>query len=122
MSELFSKFENILIVYGPTLLLYITQFVDWFVTLKKFKYLDIQNQVQPLLKQVKEANARIETLEKDIRTFTEEKFNLSIQIDELKGNIKGQSDMMNELKEYLKNLSQENVELKAELRRKADEE
>lgn len=122
MSEIFNNFENILILYGPTVLLYITQLVDWFITLKKFKYLNIQNQVRPLLNEVREANNKIKILERDVRTFTEEKYNLSVQINELKANIKGQGEMISELKEYLKALSQENIELKAELRRKADEE
>lgn len=120
MSEILTNFEQLVVLYAPTVLLYITQFVDWFVTLKKFKTLDVQKQVAPVLNKVNSVAEQIETLEKDIRVFAEEKYNLSAQVDFLKANVKAQNEQMKELREYLKALSQENVELKAELRRKVE--
>ena len=120
MTEIFSSFENILILYAPTLLMYITQMVDWWVTLKTFKRLDVGAQVAPLIKEVKRSTDKIEALEKDIRTFTEEKFQLSVEINNLRGNLKGQAERIDELREYLKDLAKENIELKAELRRKIE--
>lgn len=120
MNEILTNFEQLIVLYAPTVLLYITQFVDWFVTLKKFKALDVQKQVAPVLDKVNSVAEQIETLEKDIRVFAEEKYNLSAQVDFLKANVKAQNEQMKELREYLKALSQENVELKAELRRKVE--
>lgn len=116
--EMFNSIEQIIIIYAPTLLMYLTQFVDWYVTLKKFKVLNIQSQMAPVLKQMSDASAKISKLEKDIRTFSEERFNLAESVNNLKATIKAKDEDLSEIKEYLKNLSRENIELKAELRRK----
>lgn len=116
--EIFNSFEQVIIIYAPTLLLYLTQFIDWFVTLKKFKALNIQAQIAPVLKQMSDAAAKIAKLEEDIKTFSEERFNLAESVNQLKATIKAKDEALSEMRDYLKGLSRENIELKAELRRK----
>ena len=116
--EIFNSIEQVIIIYAPTLLMYLTQFVDWFVTLKKFKALNIQSQIAPVLKQMSDAAAKIAKLEEDIRTFSEERFNLAESVNQLKATINAKDEALSEMRDYLKGLSRENIELKAELRRK----
>lgn len=116
--EMFNSLEQIIIIYAPTLLMYLTQFVDWFVTLRKFKALNIQSQIAPVLKQMSDAADKIAKLEKDIKTFSEERFNLAESVNRLKATINAQDEALSEMRDYLKDLSRENIELKAELRRK----
>lgn len=116
--EIFNSIEQVIILYAPTLLMYLTQFVDWFVTLRKFKALNIQSQIAPVLKQMSDAAAKIADLEKDIRTFSAERLSLAESVKDLQETIKAKDKEASEMREYLKNLSRENIELKAELRRK----
>lgn len=116
--EIFNSFEQVIIIYAPTLLMYLTQFVDWFVTLKKFKALNIQSQIAPVLKQMSDAAAKITKLEEDIKTFSEERLSLAESVNQLKATINAKDEALSEMRDYLKGLSRENIELKAELRRK----
>lgn len=116
--EIFNSVEQVIILYAPTLLMYLTQFVDWFVTLRKFKALNIQSQMAPVLKQMSDAAAKIADLEKDIRIFSAERLSLAESVKDLQETIKAKDKEASEMREYLKNLSRENIELKAELRRK----
>ena len=116
--EIFNSIEQVIILYAPTLLMYLTQFVDWFVTLRKFKALNIQSQIAPVLKQMSDAAAKIAKLEKDIETFSVERFNLAESVNQLKATINAKDEALSEMRDYLKDLSRENIELKAELRRK----
>lgn len=116
--EIFNSIEQIIIIYGPTLLMYVTQFVDWFVTLKKFRSLDINTQMAPVLSKIGTTASKMEKLEEDIRTFSEERLSLAESVKDLTAIIKAQNEEIKGTKEYLKQLSRENVELKAELRRK----
>ena len=49
MTELLSNVEAIIIMFAPVALSYFTQFIDWFVTVKKFKSLDLERQLAPVL-------------------------------------------------------------------------
>ena len=116
--EIFNSIEQVIILYAPTLLMYLTQFVDWFVTLRKFKALNIQKQIAPVLSKMTATAAKIADLEKDIRTFSVERLSLAESVKDLQETIKAKDKEASEMREYLKNLSRENIELKAELRRK----
>lgn len=120
MNEIFSNFENIIILYAPSVLLYLTQFIDWFVTLKKFRALDIKNQVAPVLNRVQEIADQVSDLSEEIKEYAQERCNLAEQIEVLNITVSAQTEQIESLKEFLRNLSQENVELKAELRRKVE--
>lgn len=115
------SFEQAIIMYAPTVLMFVTQFVDWFVTLRTFKLLSIKKQVEPVLKEVSDVAGKIETLEKNIKKFEEERFNLAAEIKELRANIVEQNEQAKELRKFLQDISEENIELKAELRRKSNE-
>lgn len=117
MSEIFDSFENILILYAPTLLVYITQFIDWFVTLKTFKRLDVKGQVEPVLQEVKNTNEKLEKFKDYVSTFTKEKADLVAEISNLRQIVKEQSTEITEIRDYLKKLIHENIELKDTLRR-----
>lgn len=116
--EIFNSVEQVIILYAPTLLMYLTQFVDWFVTLRKFKALNIQSQIAPVLTKMTDTAEKIAKLEKDIKTFSAERLSLAESVKDLQETIKAKDKEASEMREYLKNLSRENIELKAELRRK----
>lgn len=116
--EIFNSIEQVIILYAPTLLMYLTQFVDWFVTLRKFKALNIQSQIAPVLTKMTDTAEKIAKLEKDIKTFSAERLSLAESVKDLQETIKAKDKEASEMREYLKNLSRENIELKAELRRK----
>ena len=49
MSEIFSNIEAMIILYAPTALMFITQFIDWFVSLRRLTKLNVNKQIEPLL-------------------------------------------------------------------------
>lgn len=118
--DFLNSIEEAIIMYAPVLLVYITQIVDWIVTLKKFKNLNVADQVKPVLTQVSTVCNEIKDLNAKVEEFTNEKADLKTAIDELKVTLSEKDAEIAEIKEFLKNLSTENVELKAELRRKSE--
>ena len=118
MNEIYNNITNIIILYAPTLLVYITQVIDWIVTLKKFKSLDVSTQVLPIVKQIKELKQEIKNLHNEINVFQLEKANLTDSIEYLKDTIIKQNMELAEIKIYLQSLSKENVALKAKVRSK----
>lgn len=119
-KKMINSIEQAIILYAPTVLLYITQIVDWIVTLKKFKALNIRNQITPVTKQLTKATDSITLLEKEIRSAERERESLIETIKELKANAILQQAELSEIKGFLQALSQENIELKAQLRKKGE--
>ena len=56
---------------------------------------------------------------KENETFIKDKEELSVAVGNLRQEVSDQAELIKETNEYLKKLSIENVELKAELRRKS---
>lgn len=116
--EIFNNINNVIILYAPTVLVYVSQLIDWIVTLKKFKALDIKKQVSPVLaevhnctKELRETNDRLDNLE----TFKKDCGEIFWA---LKESVEARDKELEEIKECLKNLSEENIRLKAELSKK----
>jgi hypothetical protein len=84
MSEIFSNFENILILYAPTLLAYITQIVDWCVTIRTFKRLDVHKQLEPVIINLSNVSKEVSELKEKVNVFMKEKADLVSCIDSLK--------------------------------------
>lgn len=116
--NILNSIEEAIILYAPVVLVYITQIVDWAVTVKKFKALNLSDQIKPFLLEIHNASEDIEKLNEQVNVFMEEKAKLKEEL--LKSNelISANNAEIAEIKEYLKKLSNENIELKAELRRK----
>ena len=112
--------EEAIILYAPVLLVYITQIVDWIVTFRKFRALDVSNQVKPVLAKVNTTCDEIQALNAKVEEFANEKADLKTAINDLKATLSEKDAEIAEIKEFLKNLSTENVELKAQLRRKSE--
>ena len=117
MNEFLANIENLIILYAPVVMVYVTQFVDWFVTLRTFKRLDVKNQVQPVLTSVKSCTTEITRLDEQFKAFNKDKASLSQSVADLSACVASQNAEIVELKDYLKKLVHENIELKATLRR-----
>lgn len=117
--EFITNIEAIIIMYSPVALCYFTQIVSWIVTFLKVKHLNISEQIAPLVDKVESLEGQIKNLIKENETFIKDKEELSVAVGNLRQEVSDQAELIKETNEYLKKLSIENVELKAELRRKS---
>ena len=118
MNDIFNNIQNILIMYLPTLFLAINQIVEWRIMCKNFKTLDVQNQVRPLMNRCNAVLDEVKELKATIKQFNDEKMDLAAQVINLTSEVHEQCALNIEMKGFMQKLSQENIELKAALRRK----
>ena len=121
MPEIFSKIENLVILYGPTVLMFATQIIEWIVTLRRFSLLSIKAQIKPVLDKYDSIAEELKKYKDDVDKLRDENIELLNKIREDQVIQEKVKEMLAESNEYMKALSQENVELKAELRRKVCE-
>lgn len=118
--QIFESIEQVIILYAPTVLLYATQIVDWVVTMKKFKALDVHSQIAPVLASLNKATEQVKGLEAEVKLFIKEKADLTNAVSALADTIKAKDEEIAEIKACLKALSAQNIELEAALRRKVE--
>lgn len=122
MEIIFNSIYSLILLYSPTILMFITQIVDWVVTLKRVKRLDLGVQLSPLKKEISSLKKEIHSLEEQTLTFCNEKAALAAEVANLKGGQEKLVSALAETNEYLRKLSEENIELKAKLRERNSEE
>ena len=121
MSEIFSNIEAMIILYAPTALMFITQFIDWFVSLRRLTKLNVNKQIEPLLIKVNTLVNETKKYKAEVDAIRQENAELLAYIKENQIVTQEVNKSLEECKEFMKALSAENVELKAELRRKVCE-
>ena len=101
--------------------MFITQFIDWFISLKKLTKLNVSKQVEPLLVKVNTLVNETKKYKAEVDAIRQENAELLAYIKENQIVTQEVNKSLEECKEFMKSLSVENVELKAELRRKVCE-
>ena len=118
--KIFDSITEVIIIYAPVLLSYVTQIIEWIVTYKKFTKLNIKEQLKPVVEDLRGTAAEVMCLEMKLSSFIKEKGELSDTIKDLRSEVLNLKEQMAQQNEFLKALSSENIELKACLRRKED--
>lgn len=115
--ELLNSIENVIILYAPSVMLFLTQMVDWIFTYKKFTALSVKKQVAPLMDKVKELTdnvaeyqATIDALRRDNELLKETIATMNKVTQDVNEGFKKQNECMHKI-------SRENIELKAAIRR-----
>lgn len=117
ISQLLTDFGALVILYAPVVLGYLTQIIDWVVTYKKIAKLNVAGQVQPVLNEVHKLNTTcLDLIEQNAELI---KINTELR-QELENKQAKLEEAIDKQTEFLNNIVQENINLRADLRRKTD--
>ena len=126
MNEIFTNIEALIVMFAPVVLSYLTQIVDWIFTIKKFKALDLEKQLAPVLSQLVKSNEENQKLREANAVIIEKDKELEKLVIELSNRCKeiedGINNKLNEQNDALCKIVKENRQLLVEVQEAHNEE
>lgn len=108
----------LIIMYAPVVLSYVTQIISWIVSYKKIAKLNVHKQIAPLVEEIKD-------LKDSLNKITEQNSQVIAENEELKNKLieanKTIEETLTSQSKILDEIVQENVKLRADVRRKTNE-